>query len=89
VSPANESTYTLFAPNEAALAEGKEMIQTWLTEEREPQLEFGAILTAKIVEVRESGVMLSLHPAMAPVWLHNSQLDRRKVSECHIFMFEA
>ncbi|CAG0919934.1 unnamed protein product, partial [Notodromas monacha] len=69
VFPVDESKYCLFAPSQVAMDEGKEMIEKWLVEEREPQLEFGSICNAKITEVRESGVMLSLHPAMTPVWL--------------------
>ena len=60
--------------------EAKEMIADFLTSEREPELEFGAIYTAKIVELREIGVMVTLYPTMNPALLHNSQLDQRKVS---------
>jgi polyribonucleotide nucleotidyltransferase len=60
--------------------EAKELIDQFLTTEREPELEFGAIYTAKIVEVRDMGVMVTLYPTMAPALLHNSQLDQRKVS---------
>ena len=60
--------------------EAKEMIDQFLVSDREPELEFGAIYTAKIVEVREIGVMVTLYPTMHPALLHNSQLDQRKVS---------
>lgn len=59
--------------------EAREMINEFLTEEREPELEFGAIYTAKIVEVRDIGVMVTLYPNMQPALLHNSQLDQRKI----------
>ena len=55
------------------------MVASLLTAETEPQLEFGAIYKAKIVEVREMGVMVTLYPTMVPALLHNSQLDQRKV----------
>lgn len=46
---------------------------------KEPELEFGAIYTGKIVEMRSNGVLIQLYPNMSPVLLPNSQLDRRKV----------
>jgi len=55
------------------------MIEIFLTEEREPTLEFGGIYSATIVELRDSGVMVTLYPTMQPVLLHNSQLDHRKI----------
>lgn len=70
----------MFAPNQAAMNEAKELIDQFLTTEREPELEFGAIYTAKIVEVRDIGVMVTLYSTMTPSLLHNSQLDQRKVS---------
>jgi len=76
----DDSTWNLFSPNQAALNEAKELIEEFLTEEREPNLEFGGIYTATIVELRDSGVMVTLYPTMHPVLLHNSQLDHRKVS---------
>lgn len=60
--------------------EAKEVIQSLLKADKEPQLEFGGIYKAKIVEVREIGVMVTLYPSMVPALLHNSQLDQRKVS---------
>lgn len=75
-----DSTFSIFAPNQAAMNEAKELIDQFLTTEREPDLEFGAIYTAKIVEVRDIGVMVTLYPTMTPALLHNSQLDQRKVS---------
>jgi polyribonucleotide nucleotidyltransferase len=80
VTQIEDSTYSIFAPNQAAMNEAKELIDQSLTTEREPELEFGAIYTAKIVEVRDIGVMVTLYPTMTPALLHNSQLDQRKVS---------
>ena len=71
----------LFAPNQTAMTEGKELIDKFLEEEKEPELVFGAIYKAKIVEIRETGVMVTLYPNMVPALLHNTQLDTRKVSE--------
>ncbi len=48
---------------------------------KEPELEFGGIYTAKIVEIRSNGILIQLYPTMPPVLLPNSQLDRRKVGQ--------
>lgn len=77
--PVDDSTWDMFAPNTDAMDEGEELIKEFMTEEREPQLEFGAIYNAKIVEIRDIGVMVTLYPSMQPALLHNSQLDQRKV----------
>ncbi|KAG8238639.1 hypothetical protein J437_LFUL018238 [Ladona fulva] len=80
ITQEDEGHFMLFAPNQAAKDEAQELIDGWLASEREPQLEFGAIYTATIVELREIGVMVTLYPGMQPALLHNSQLDQRKVS---------
>uniref|UniRef100_A0A2R5L4P2 polyribonucleotide nucleotidyltransferase n=1 Tax=Ornithodoros turicata TaxID=34597 RepID=A0A2R5L4P2_9ACAR len=80
LTPLDETSYQIFAPNQDAMAEAKEIIEQILKEEREPLLEFGAIYTAKIVELRETGAMVTLYPSMVPTLLHNSQLDQRKVN---------
>lgn len=76
----DQGTYSVFAPNQAAMDEAKEMMAGFLAEEREPELDFGAIYKARIVEMKEIGVMVTLYPTMAPALLHNSQLDVRKVA---------
>ncbi|XP_071453678.1 polyribonucleotide nucleotidyltransferase 1, mitochondrial [Hetaerina americana] len=80
VNQLEDGSFTIFAPNVDARNEAQEMIDTWLTSEKEPVLEFGAVYSAKIVEVREIGVMVTLYPGMMPALLHNSQLDQRKVN---------
>lgn len=60
--------------------EAKEMIEQFMKQEREPELEFGAIYKARIVELKETGVLVTLYPTMVPTLLHNSQLDVRKVA---------
>lgn len=69
------------------MAEGKEFISKLLEASSEPTLEFGCIYTAKIVEVRESGVMVTLYNNMHPALLHNSQLDHRKVQSQLLYLF--
>lgn len=80
VTPLDDTTFVLFAPNRSAFEEGKDMIELFLAEEPEPDLEFGAIYTAQILEIRETGVMVQLYPGMTPALIHNSQLDQRKVN---------
>lgn len=80
MSSIDDVTYNIFAPNQQAMDEAKEIIEKLLSSERVPDLEFGAIYTAKIIEVRDIGVMVTLYPSMPPALLHNSQLDQRKVS---------
>ncbi|GAB1597697.1 polyribonucleotide nucleotidyltransferase 1, mitochondrial-like [Argonauta hians] len=80
VSPVDETTFQVFAPNQSAFHEAQEMIDDYLKEERLPELEFGAIYNTKIVEVRENGLMLQFNPKMQPAFLHISQLDQRKVN---------
>ncbi|KAF4528142.1 hypothetical protein B566_EDAN011158 [Ephemera danica] len=80
VSPLEDNIFLLFAPNRSAMEEAKELIEQYLTTTKEPELEFGAIYTAKIVELRDTGVMVTLYPGMNPTLLHNSQLDQRKIN---------
>lgn len=80
VTSISDTKYKLFAPNQEALDEGKQMIDGFLSDDREPELEFGAIYAVEIVEVRDGGVMVSLHPKLAPVYMPNAQLDTRRVS---------
>nr|KAG5700715.1 hypothetical protein BaRGS_029080 [Batillaria attramentaria] len=78
VTPLDDTSFQLFAPNAEALDEAREMIEELLADDA-PELEFGAIYVGKIVEIREVGVMVELHAKLPPVLLHNSQLDQRKV----------
>ncbi|XP_019641206.1 PREDICTED: polyribonucleotide nucleotidyltransferase 1, mitochondrial-like isoform X2 [Branchiostoma belcheri] len=80
ITQVDEETFSVFAPNTAAMNEAREQIDELLKDKREPQLDFGAIYTATITEIRESGVMVKLFPTMQPTLLHNSQLDHRRVS---------
>lgn len=79
VTPIDDTKYTIFAPSQAAMDEARARIQASLNTERTPDLEFGAIYRAKVVELRDIGVLVTLFPGMAPALLHNSQLDHRKV----------
>jgi polyribonucleotide nucleotidyltransferase len=83
----DENTFDLFAPSRTAMDEAKEMIQKCLEKEKVPELDFGGIYTAKIVEIRDIGVMVTLYPSMPPALLHNSQLDMRKVAHASALGF--
>ncbi|XP_019881568.1 polyribonucleotide nucleotidyltransferase 1, mitochondrial [Aethina tumida] len=80
VSQVDDTTFQIFAPSQNAMDEAEEIITKWLNTERAPDLEFGGIYPAKIVELRDIGVMVTLYPGMPPALLHNSQLDQRKVA---------
>lgn len=80
LSQIDETSFTIFAPSQAAMDEAKEQVDELLKSDRIPELEFGGIYTGKIVEIKDIGVLLTLYPAMPPALLHNSQLDQRKVT---------
>lgn len=75
----DDTNFNIFAPSQSAMDEAKEMISEWMAKDKIPDLEFGAIYTAKIVEIRDIGVMVTLYSNMTPALLHNSQIDQRKV----------
>jgi polyribonucleotide nucleotidyltransferase len=76
----DEGTFAVFAPSQAAMDEAKEYIDGLMAKEKVPDLEFGAIYTAKVVEIKDIGVMVTLYPSQPPALLHNSQLDQRKIA---------
>ncbi|XP_071801862.1 polyribonucleotide nucleotidyltransferase 1, mitochondrial-like [Asterias amurensis] len=88
ISQLDENHFSIFAPTPNAMEEAKEIIEELLEEDREPDLAFGAIYVATIMEVREAGVMVKLYPTMQPTLLHNSQLDQRKVNHPSALGFE-
>ncbi|XP_076756679.1 polyribonucleotide nucleotidyltransferase 1 isoform X2 [Xylocopa sonorina] len=75
----NDIVFSIFAPNQSAMDAAKNMIDEILQTNVEPTLTFGDIYTAKITEIRETGVMVTLYPTMVPTLLPNSQLDQRKI----------
>uniref|UniRef100_A0A8B9NBP0 Polyribonucleotide nucleotidyltransferase 1, mitochondrial n=1 Tax=Accipiter nisus TaxID=211598 RepID=A0A8B9NBP0_9AVES len=79
VSQLDEENYSVFAPTPGAMHEAREFIREICKDDQEVNLEFGAVYTATITEIRDSGVMVKLYPNMTPVLLHNSQLDQRKI----------
>uniref|UniRef100_UPI00398F11C9 polyribonucleotide nucleotidyltransferase 1, mitochondrial isoform X2 n=1 Tax=Pristiophorus japonicus TaxID=55135 RepID=UPI00398F11C9 len=79
ISQIDEETFSVFAPTPNAMYEASEFINELCKDDQEQQLEFGAVYTATITEIRDIGVMVKLYPNMTAVLLHNSQLDHRRI----------
>ena len=79
IYPQEDTVFSIFAPNQNAMNEAREMLNEILQKDTEPTLMFGDIYTAKITEIRETGVMVTLYSSMVPTFLPTSQLDNRKV----------
>jgi len=88
VNSEEEGVWTLFAPSPQAMDEAEVMIKGYLEEEKIPELIFGSIYTAKILEILEKGVMIQLHAGIDPILLHNSQLSNNKVGNATALGFE-
>uniref|UniRef100_A0A671XX19 polyribonucleotide nucleotidyltransferase n=1 Tax=Sparus aurata TaxID=8175 RepID=A0A671XX19_SPAAU len=79
ISQVDEETFSVFAPTPGAMAEAQEFITDICKDDQEQQLEFGAVYSATITEIRDIGVMVKLYPNMSAVLLHNSQLDHKRI----------
>ncbi|CAN9499610.1 unnamed protein product [Ophioblennius macclurei] len=79
ISQVDEETFSVFAPTPGAMHEAQQFIEEICKDDQELQLEFGAIYTATITEIRDIGVMVKLYPNMSAVLLHNSQLDHKRI----------
>nr|XP_023412937.1 polyribonucleotide nucleotidyltransferase 1, mitochondrial [Loxodonta africana] len=79
ISQVDEETFSVFAPTPSAMHEARDLITEICKDDQEQQLEFGAVYTATITEIRDTGVMVKLYPNMTAVLLHNTQLDHRKI----------
>lgn len=74
----NSNTFIFFAPNQDAMQEAEEYIEEKLKEEQEVDLEFGKIYDAKIVEIKEGGVMIKIK-GQPLIYLKNKHLDKKIV----------
>lgn len=81
----DEATFNVFAPSQSAMDEAMEMVKILMKKDNAPNLEFGAIYSASIVEIRDIGVFVKLYDTHTPTLVHVSQLDARKVCFGHIF----
>ncbi|XP_030012483.1 polyribonucleotide nucleotidyltransferase 1, mitochondrial isoform X2 [Sphaeramia orbicularis] len=79
ISQVDEETFSVFAPTPGAMNEAQDFISEICKDDQEQQLEFGAVYTATITEIRDIGVMVKLYPNMSAVLLHNSQLDHKRI----------
>uniref|UniRef100_G3P9V5 polyribonucleotide nucleotidyltransferase n=1 Tax=Gasterosteus aculeatus aculeatus TaxID=481459 RepID=G3P9V5_GASAC len=79
ISQVDEETFSVFAPTPGAMSEAQDFIGEICKDDQEQQLEFGAIYSATIIEIRDIGVMVKLYPNMSAVLLHNSQLDHKRI----------
>ncbi len=80
LTPVSDTVWSAFAPNSEAMSEAKDMIKEVLeVDDRVPEYEFGSVVTVKIVEVKENGVLVELHPNLDPVFIPISQLSATKV----------
>eukprot|EP00094_Tigriopus_californicus_P008770 TCALIF_08455-PA protein Name:"Similar to PNPT1 Polyribonucleotide nucleotidyltransferase 1, mitochondrial (Pongo abelii)" AED:0.05 eAED:0.05 QI:0/0/0/0.8/1/1/5/0/724 len=75
----DESSWTIFAPNAESLAEAHEMIEQLMTDDYAPEYEFGAIITVKVLEIKERGANVELHPNLSPVFIPLTQLAAQKL----------
>lgn len=83
----DEGIFNIFAPSQAALKETEEVIKNILKPQNVPTLEFGGIYVAKIVELKNNGIMVTLYDSMKPTLIHIAQLDNRKVNINIDFIF--
>ncbi|XP_018432129.1 PREDICTED: polyribonucleotide nucleotidyltransferase 1, mitochondrial [Nanorana parkeri] len=88
VSQLDDEVFSVFAPTPSAMQEAREFISEICKDDQDFALEFGAIYTATITEIRDVGVMVKLYQNMTPVLLHNSQLDNRKIRHASALGFE-
>lgn len=80
ISETTPGTFSIFAPSQQAMDEAQQYIDDSLKSLVVPDLEFGAIYTATIVEMKNNGVMVKLFDTMKPTMIHVAQLDNRRVS---------
>ncbi|XP_056904006.1 polyribonucleotide nucleotidyltransferase 1, mitochondrial [Takifugu flavidus] len=88
INQVDEETFSVFAPTPGAMNEVLASISEISKDDQEQQLDFGAIYTATIIEIRDIGVMVKLYPNMSPVLLHNSQLDHKRIKHPSALGFE-
>lgn len=81
------NVFNIFAPSPMSLTEAEELIKSQLTPKTIPNLEFGGIYVAQIVEMKENGVMVTLYDGMKSTFIHVAQLDSRRVSGNYIIRF--
>ena len=82
-------TFSVFAPNPTALEEAKRMAEEAMAEETSALPREGAIITVKVVEVREKGARVKMPDWAEPVLIPLSQLSARKASAKTTSIYES
>lgn len=71
--------FSIFAVNQTTMNEAQERIKQFLNSLVEPELEFGGIYPATVVEIKDTGCMVTLYPGMVPAFISLGQIDHRRV----------
>lgn len=87
LSETEPNVFNIFAPSPMSLSEAEELIKSQLAPKTIPNLEFGGIYVAQIVEMKENGVMVTLYDGMKPTFIHVAQLDSRRVSKNYAYAY--
>ena len=75
------ASFSVFAPNPSALREAEEMAAELIDDDPSaPDPEMGAIVTVKILEVRERSVSVEMRRGAPPVTIPVSQMSAQKVN---------
>jgi len=83
------SKFNLFAPNNVAMQEAREIIKQLLeSDTRLPEFKFGEVYQVEITEILDRGIFVQMHPEMKPAFINNSQLEARKVSDARVLGFK-
>ena len=84
----DEETLTVFAPNRKLLNEISAAIESRLSVVKEPVLQFGQICNAKIEQIVDKGVYVSIFQGQNPVFIPNFQLDSKMIAHASALGFE-
>ena len=78
--PEDANQLVVFAPNAEAFNEANEWIQAIIkSDATEPTFDFGSIIEAKVIEIKPSGILVSLHDKLPATFLPLKELDMKKI----------
>lgn len=85
----DEPNFMIFAPNQEAMSDAEEAIEELLkAKNKVPDLKFGDIYSATIVDVKKEGLMVVLYPTMRPALLPLREVDIKYVHDIMVFGFK-